>query len=330
MAATLPSHSRNVSSVCTRSVSYCVVVGDERLHGLGVEALELGGVLAHGGEQQPVGARVLEGQHLQRVVDVRGARLGDVGGQQRLVAGAVEIDRVVRDARVADREGEAVQRALELARDRLGDAADAVVGGLGDEHDDLAGALALRGDHGGERAGRARAGGALGGGEHARAPVVVAGGEVVRAHDDHGAALREVDAELLAAGDEVAAVGDVAARARRGRKAPWAASEARSGARRRSTSEAISVVMTRSSAAGGSSPPRARTRRRPTAVVADPQLVRHDPGRVGHQRALVGGRARGDREHTARAIDEHQGGVQRASRGAHDLGEPEPAARRPA
>jgi hypothetical protein len=34
---------------------------------------------------------------------------------------------------------------------------------------------------------------------------------VVRAHDDHGAAVGEVDAELLAAGDEVAAVGHVAA-----------------------------------------------------------------------------------------------------------------------
>ena len=92
----------------------------------------------------------------------------------------------------------------------LGDAADAVVGGLRHEQDDLARALDRRGDHRGERARRARAGGALGGGEHARAPVVLARREVVRAHDDHGAAAREVDPELLAAGDEVAAVGHVA------------------------------------------------------------------------------------------------------------------------
>ena len=37
------------------------------------------------------------------------ARLGDVGGQQRLVAGAVQVGWVGRDARVADREREAVQ-----------------------------------------------------------------------------------------------------------------------------------------------------------------------------------------------------------------------------
>ena len=131
------------------------VVGDERLHGLGVEALELGRVLAHGGEQEAVGAGVLEGQDLERVVDAGGAGLGDVGGQQRLVAGAVEVDGVERDARVADGEREAVQRALELARDRLGDAADALVLRLRDEHDDLAGALGLRGDRR-RRASRAR------------------------------------------------------------------------------------------------------------------------------------------------------------------------------
>src|SRR4051812_3052289 len=48
------------------------------------------------------------------------------------------------------------------------------------------------------------------------------------------------------------------------RKAAWAASDARSGARTRSTSEAISVVAIRSSGAG-TSPPRARSRSRPTA-----------------------------------------------------------------
>src|SRR3954468_2672746 len=37
-----------------------VVVRDERLDGLGVEALQLAGVLAHGRQQQPVSARLLE------------------------------------------------------------------------------------------------------------------------------------------------------------------------------------------------------------------------------------------------------------------------------
>ena len=85
------------------------------------------------------------------------------------------------------------------------------------------------------------------------------------------------------------------------------------------------MVITRSSAGGGSSPERAAQAQAADRLVADAQLVRLDAGRVGHQRALVGARARGDREHAARAIDEDQGGVQRASRGAHDLGEPETA-----
>ena len=66
-----------------------LVVGHERLDRLGEEALQLGGVLAHRRQQQPVGAGVLEREHASR----SGAGLGDVGGQQRLVAGAVEVDR---------------------------------------------------------------------------------------------------------------------------------------------------------------------------------------------------------------------------------------------
>src|SRR5687767_15407599 len=48
-------------------------------------------------------------------------------------------------------------------------------------------------------------------------------------------------------------------------KAAWAASDARSGARRRSTSEAIRVVTTRRNATGGS-PVRPRSRSRPTTA----------------------------------------------------------------
>ena len=47
--------------------------------------------------------------------------------------------------------------------------------------------------------------------------------------------------------------------------------------------------------------------------------MRLDPGAVAQQRALVGGRARRDGEHRARAVEQHEAGVERARRGAHDL-----------
>ena len=52
--------------------------------------------------------------------------------------------------------------------------------------------------------------GALGRGQHARAPVVLGRHEVVRADDDHAAAGRELQAELAGARDQVAPVGDLA------------------------------------------------------------------------------------------------------------------------
>jgi hypothetical protein len=59
--------------------------------------------------------------------------------------------------------------------------------------------------------------------------------------------------------------------------AAWAASEARSGARRRSTSEAISVVTTRRNAAGGS-PVRPRSRSRPTTASPTRSSCTDTPG----------------------------------------------------
>ena len=64
-----------------------LVVGGQRRDGLVEEALELGRVLAQRRQQQPVGARLLEGE--RRAV----LRLADVGGQQRLLAGPVELRR---------------------------------------------------------------------------------------------------------------------------------------------------------------------------------------------------------------------------------------------
>ena len=217
-----------------------------------------------------------------------------------------------------------MQRALQLARDRVRDAADAVVGGLRDEQHDLPRALHRRGDHRGQRARGARAGGALGGGEDACAPVVLGRREVVRAHDDHGAAARQVDPELLAARDEVAAVGHVAPQDR--------AQEVRlrrlGSALGRTQALDLGGDQGRDDAQQGGRRLLARAPAQPQPAdhrVADPQLVRDDAGGVGHQRALVRRGARGDREHPARAVDQDDGGVERAGRGAHHLGEPEAA-----
>ena len=52
-----------------------------------------------------------------------------------------------------------------------------------------------------------------------------------------------------------------------------------------------------------------------------PELDRGDIVGAAHQRSLVGGRAGGDGEHGRRAIDQDQTGVERAGRGAKDLGQ---------
>ena len=216
-----------------------------------------------------------------------------------------------------------MQRRLELARDRLGGAARRrrrrPPGASTTTWPAVSSAtLVERGD----RARRRRARGALGGGEHAqRASRPRSGAKWCARTTITAAPSLEVDAEL----------GARARRCRRGRSrwrcstarrnASCAASEARSGARTRSTSEAISVVTSRSSAGGGLAPSgRAaaagrRPRRRRAARACS------TPARVGHQRALVGGRARGDGQHGARAVDQDQGRVERARRGAHDLGQ---------
>ena len=210
--------------------------------------------------------------------------LGDVGGQQRLVAGAVEVDGVVRDARVADREGEAVQAGGELARDRLGHAADDRLLGGGQQHGDglrwarRAARRASRGRSSARRARRRRARGRASRPRRARS----------------------------------------GARARRRRRRPAPRSSPSSAPR--ATMSPRSVTSRRMTAArkrglgglrravgraqaldlggdqrGDDAQERGRRLAGPAAQpqpadhrVADPQLVHGHPGRVGHQRPLVG------------------------------------------
>ena len=67
----------------------------------------------------------------------------------------------------------------------------------------------------------------------------------------------------------------------------------------------------------------ARRRRRPTTASPTRSSCVSTPVGVAHQRALVGGRARGDREHGARAVDQDERRVEGTGGGADDLGEPE-------
>ena len=196
----------------------------------------------------------------------------------------------------------------------------------GTSSDDLAGGLGRRVEDRGDRlraGAAARPRGALGDRQHAAAPVVLARRVVVGAHDDHRPAAREVDARARDARATRLSRSVTSRSSTARRNAAWAASEARSGARSRSTSEAISVVTTRQERGGrlGACGPRSRTR--PDRLVADPQLVGLDARGVGHQRALVGGRARGDGEHGARAVHHDERRVERAGGGADDLGEAE-------
>ena len=99
-----------------------------------------------------------------------------------------------------------------------------------------------------------------------------------------------------------------------------ASSEARSGARTRSTSDAISVVTSRRSE-GSVGRSDARIRSLPDGRLGDLELDRGHIVGVAHQRALVGGAAGRDREHGRGAVDQDQAGVERAGGGTQDRGQ---------
>ena len=227
----------------------------------------------------------------------------------------------MRDARVADREREAVQRGAQLARDRVGGAA---------RRRRRRPPARARGSGPPCRSAACRSP-AIEPGAAARAARSAATSTRTRQSSSAGA--KWCARTTITAAPLSSSTPSSAARATMSprsvtwrcstarRNASCAASDARSGARTRSTSDAISVVTSRSSAAGGS-PAAAAQPQPPDDRVADAQLVRRDAGRVGHQRALVGGRARRDREHGARAVDQHERGVERPAGRADDLGQP--------
>jgi hypothetical protein len=133
------------------------------------------------------------------------------------------------------------QGALQLAQDGVGrPRRGRVIGARQQDHDLRAHGLRPRGEHGGG-AGQHGARAAVGHAEHALAPAVLGGHERVRAGDDDARPLDEVEPQF-AARPRMSSRPEMSRSSRACRKPVSACSEARSGARRRSTSEAIRVV----------------------------------------------------------------------------------------
>ena len=175
-----------------------LVVGNERAHGLLVEALELGWI-AHVRQQQLVGAGLLVGK-----LSPLGVALDHIEREHGLVVSALEIERVLDPAAATEGKREAGQARLELAEDGGGDATAGLPFGVGDKDDDF-GRVGAGGDD------RARGDGARaagGHGEQAPAPVVLGGVAGVGANHGHAGARAEVGAELFAARDEIVAIVD--------------------------------------------------------------------------------------------------------------------------
>ena len=193
---------------------------------------------------------------------------------------------------------------------------------VGQQHDDVALRVGRALEHGGQRAGRAGAGGALGGGQHAGAPVVVGGREVVRAHDDHGAALGQVGAELGGAGEDVAAVGHLALEERGEERGLGGLGGAVGRA------QALDLATRSSSSRSAAPPPTARRcgaagaggrrPRRRRAARASPRPRRRASASARPPSSARRPRARSSSDRSAPAT--HRA---RAGRGADDLREPE-------
>ena len=89
-----------------------LVVGDQRANRLVIEPPQLHRVV-HVGQQQLVGPGLLVAE-----LDPLGLALDHVGREQRFVAGAMQLERVLAPTATPDREGEPGQSGFKLAQDR--------------------------------------------------------------------------------------------------------------------------------------------------------------------------------------------------------------------
>ena len=242
--------------------------------------------------------------------------LADVDREPRLVAGAVEVDRVGGAAAVADRQVEAAEAVVELAGEPGRGAGEAVVVLGGDDHRDLRGDLVLAGAR--QRPGGQRAQGPQRQGQDPGAPLAGLGGARRGADDDHPGPPLEVGAHLGGAGEDVAAVGHLAGEhgADEGPGDLLALPLRRAGALQLERDQRRDHPGDRRVGGAGAAVAELADHR-----VGDPQL---DPGHVvaaGDQLLLLVGGGAGDREHGARAVDQGDAGVEDLGRGAGDRGQ---------
>jgi hypothetical protein len=298
-----------------------------------VEGPKLGRVLAHRGQEQPVRAGLLEGE-LGIALDLR-----DVGGEQGLGAGAVEVDRIA--GRSADRDREAMpeETGLELSVHGCGGAANDLGVLPGEEDHELAivGLERLpsrrdvtrrdllsdrQRDLRGQRrpVGPAHAAGRQH--QNPRSPVSLLRLVVVRADDDDASPLAQVRAELLAPGHDVLPVG--------GAPVEDVGEEGghRRVARPLGAARALDVE-------GDQGPDHAQQRGGRTGAASAVAKLSDD--RVGHAKvqrvrplatrqhhALVLGRGASNGQDRPGDIDDRDARVQGATRRAGDVGQPGP------
>jgi hypothetical protein len=244
------------------------------------------------------------------------ASSGDVRGQQSLLSGSVEVDGILRAAALSHGHGEAGQRGGELALQPLCRARQVAV--LGGGHDGChLGRLAL-----GERPERAPTGRtqrSQGDREHPRSPVAGLRGARRGAGDHHARTRLDVGSELRRAGDDVAAVGDLA-----GDHGPHeGAGRLVAGPLGRPRALDLERQQDRNHSGQrgrGSLVPRPVTKLAHHGV-RDPKLGRYHVLGVGQELPLLGRRGGGDGEHGARTVDQGDAGAERLGRSSRDRGQ---------
>ena len=293
-----------------------LVVGDQRLDRLGVEALQLGRVLAHRAEQQAIGARTPRRRapgarrrprrrwppaapRRRRGADRRGPARG---------AAAPEREGVARAARSAARAGWPRPRARRVASSAPGSrtTTSAPTASARAASTAAAPGSTARAPRSATPRTRWRQPSSVGTWECARATTMLA--PSTRSIPSSPARPRMSSRPEMSRSSSACT------------KPASACSEARSGARRRSTSEAIRVV-TSLTRRGSRLAARAHAQRARPCASATRSSSASTPARVVQQRALVGRRARGDGQHGPGAVGQHQAGVERPRRRAHDLGQ---------
>ncbi len=290
-----------------------LVVGHQRLDRLGVEPLQLARVLAHRRQQQPVGAGLLEGQRC--ALD---SALRDVGRQQRLAGGARQLGRVLGDAAAPERERVPREARFHLVEHRLGRTRRRGVVAAGHQHQHLRAGDPLAVGQRGDRAARHGPRPALGDRAHAPAPALVGGRLRMGARHQHARPVLDRQRELLGALQQLLPLGQLAAQDR--------AQEVPGGRFRDPLGRPHALDLRGDH---GQQQPAHRVARlglgahvqRPHDRVGDAQRRADHALALGQQRALLGRRARRDRQGGPPRVRHSQARLERPRGRPHHLGQ---------